>query len=288
MISKVAIVTDTGAYIPPEMSANYPIFFVPFQLVWHNQVYRDGVDLTPEQFYIRLESEKEFPGTSQPSPHAFLDVFHPLVKQGYQILAIQTSSRLSGTYASALQASKMLHDAAVSVVDSGTSAMEMGFHVLAAARAAVEGATLAECKKIAEKARSHTGVFFVLNTLEYLQRGGRIGGAAAFLGSLLNIKPILHVHNGRVEAVGKVRTMRKAVESLLDIVGERIREKSPVRLSALYANEPERAKYLLDSALQRFNGGAFEIKEAFYSKISPVIGAHTGPDGVGLAYMAGM
>jgi DegV family protein with EDD domain len=291
-MSKVAIVTDSGASLPPEISAGYPIFEVPFQLVWGSQVYLDGVDLQSAEFYTRLKTDKVFPTTSQPAPMAYFEVFKSLIDQGYQVLGIFTSSRLSGSFSSAVQACKMLPGALLHLVDSQSSAMEMGFHVLAAARAAVNNASLSECAHIAEQARLHTGVFFVLNTLDYLQRGGRIGGAAAFLGNVFNLKPILHVLNGRINAVGRVRTMHKALESLLEIVGDRIHHApfgyNPIRLCALYANEPERAKLLLEIALQKFQSHSGLIKEAFCSKISPVIGVHTGPDGVGLAYMVGM
>jgi len=287
-MNNVAIVTDSGAYIPEEMSTGYPIHIIPFQLIWNNQVFLDGVDMQPEEFYTRLLTEKQFPGTSQPSPQAFVEVYQPLIQQGYQVLSIQTSSRLSGTYSSAVQASAQIPEAPIEVVDSGTTAMEMGFHVLAAARAAREGASLEACKAIAERARQHTGVLFVVNTLDYLHRGGRIGGAAAFLGNLLDLKPILHVRQGRIEAVDKVRTMSKAVTRLLDLVGERIQNQPSVRLSALFANEPERAKNLLEKAILHFGSNSIDIKESFCSRVSPVVGTHTGPDGVGLAYMAGM
>ncbi len=288
-MNKVAIVTDSGANLSPTMCADYPIYQVPFQLAWGGQVYQDGINIQPADFYKRLQSDKEFPTTSQPAPKTFFEIFKSLIDQGYHILGVFTSSKLSSTFDSALQACKALPGALIQFVDSGSTAMELGFHVLAAAQAAVAGATLTECKKIAEKARLHTGIYFVVNTLDYLQRGGRIGGATAFLGNLLSIKPILHVMNGRVEAVGKVRTMRKAIETLLEKVAERIKGNNPATLTALYANEPERAEDLLEFALQHFNTDpAIQIKKAYCHCISPVIGAHTGPDGVGLAYMTGM
>jgi DegV family protein with EDD domain len=282
----VAIVTDTGAYIPPELHRNYPVFLVPFQLVWGDRTFLDGIDIQLEDFYSRLETSKIFPSTSQPPPSAFLDLYNELLQQGYEVLSIQTSSKLSGTYSSAVQACKMLPGAPIEVVDSETTAMEMGFHVLAAARAAANGATLQDCKAIAEKARSHTGVYFVVSTLDYLHRGGRIGGAAAFVGNALQLKPILHVQNGRVEAVDRVRTMRKAVERMLHIIFQRIADSNHIRIAALYANEPARAKKLLEQALQTFDPKI--IVEAFCAGVSPVVGTHTGPAGVGLAYMADM
>jgi DegV family protein with EDD domain len=282
-MSKVAIVTDSGAYLPSEWVDEYPIRVIPFQLVWGNEVYRDGVDITPEEFYRRLREDSSFPGTSQPPPEVFRKAYEDLLNDGFQILSIHSSSKLSGTYSTAVQASQMLPGTPINVVDSETTAIEMGFHVLEAAKAAEKGATLEECHRIAEETRRRTGIYFIVNTLDYLYRGGRIGGAAVFFGMLLNVKPILHIRNGRVEVVEKMRTISKANEKILDLVEGRIKEAQCVSIAALYANEPERAEALLDSALQRFNG--MQIDKAFCATISPVIGAHTGPDGVALAYM---
>ncbi|MCJ7625599.1 MAG: DegV family protein [Anaerolineaceae bacterium] len=286
LMPKVAIVTDSGAYIPPELYRDYPVYIVPFQLVWGDRTFLDGVDIQLEDFYSRLETSEIFPSTSQPPPSTFMDLYNELLQQGYEVLSIQTSSKLSGTYSSAVQASKMLAGAPIEVVDSKTTAMEMGFHVLAAARAAANGAALLECKAIAEKARSHTGVYFVVSTLDFLHRGGRIGGAAAFVGNALQLKPILHVQNGRVEAVDRVRTMQKAVERMVQIVGKRISKSSHVRIAALYANEPQRAANLLEQTMQAYDPKT--IIEAFCAGVSPVVGTHTGPAGVGLAFMADM
>jgi len=284
-MSKLAIVTDSGAYLPREWVDQYEIRVIPFQLVWDDEVYRDGIDITPAEFYKRLRENRNFPGTSQPPPEVFRKVYEDLLDDGFQVLSIHSSSKLSGTFSTAVQASHMLQGASIEVVDSETTAMEMGFQVLEAAQAAQEGASLEECRKIAEEARSRTGIYFIVNTLDYLYRGGRIGGAAVFFGMLFNVKPILHIRNGRVEAVDKVRTISKATEKMLDLVEERIRHADHVSIAALYANEPHRAEEMLDAALARFNG--MKIDRAFCATISPVIGVHTGPDGVALAYLIG-
>jgi DegV family protein with EDD domain len=282
---KVAIVTDSGAYLPREWLEQFEIHMIPFQLVWNDEVYRDGIDITPAKFYERLRDDSSFPGTSQPPPEVFRKVYEGLLDNGFQVLSIHSSSKLSGTYQTAVQASRMLPGASIAVVDSKTTAMEMGFHVLEAAQAAQGGAALEECRKIAEETRCRTGIYFIVNTLEYLYRGGRIGSAAVFLGMVLNVKPILHIRNGKVEAVDKVRTISKATVKMLDLVERRIMDASHISIAALYANEPHRAKDLLDAALVRFNG--VKIDRAFCATISPVIGVHTGPDGVALAFLIG-
>jgi DegV family protein with EDD domain len=163
--------------------------------------------------------------------------------------------------------------------------MAMGFPALAAAKAAAAGATMEECKSIVERGCSQSGVLFAVSTLEYLRRGGRIGGAAAFLGTALNLKPILELREGKIEAVERVRTMNKAIDRLLDLFEERIGTRRPVQIAALHANAPEEARKLLERARQRFDQS--DISAAVLSEVSPVIGTHTGPGCMGLAFQAG-
>jgi DegV family protein with EDD domain len=186
---------------------------------------------------------------------------------------------------SAIQARDMLPKAAdkIVLVDSNSTAMAMGFHVLAAARAAETGAGLKECQAVAEKARQHTGVYFVVDTLEFLYRGGRIGGAQALLGSALNIKPLLTLEDGRIESVEKVRTKSKALDRLVDIIVEKAGSGTPVRLATLHANAEAEARAVLEKAAARLHP-----VETVLASVSPVIGTHTGPGTVGLAYMVGM
>jgi DegV family protein with EDD domain len=186
---------------------------------------------------------------------------------------------------SATQAREMLPKAMdkIAIVDSNSTAMAMGFHVLVAARAAQAGTNLAECKKIAEKAREHTGVYFVVDTLEFLRRGGRIGGAQALLGSALNIKPILELRDGRIESVEKVRTKSKAMDRMTDLVAEKVSGRTPIRLATLHANAESEARTTLNTASLRL-----QPIESIFASVSPVIGTHAGPGTIGLAYMAGM
>ncbi len=282
---KVAIVTDSTAYIPKDLLGQYAVTVVPQVLIWGEKTYEDGIDIQPNEFYQQLATAKVMPTTSQVSVPNMQKAFHNLLEQGYDVLGILISTKLSGTMQSAIQGRELLEKDKehVELVDSQTTAMAMGFQVLAAARAAAQGASLSECKALAEKARAHTGVYFVVDTLEFLHRGGRIGGAQRLLGTALNLKPLLAVLDGKVEAVERVRTKSKAIERLIDIIAEQTAGKSPVRLASLHANAADEASEMLKQTAQRI--GAAEV---ISSTVSPVIGTHIGPGTVGIAYMAGM
>jgi DegV family protein with EDD domain len=284
-MSKVAIVTDSTAYLPVEVLKKYSITVTPQILIWGDETFQDGVDIQPDDFYKRLETAKIMPTTSQVAIVTMKTTFEQLLEAGYDILGIFLSAKLSGTMQSATQALEMLPKAAskIGIVDSNSTAMAMGFHVLAAARAAQSGANLVECQKLAEEARKHTGVYFVVDTLEFLRRGGRIGGAQAMLGSALNLKPLLELREGRIESVEKVRTKGKAINRMIELVVEKVAGRTPVRLATLHANAEAEAKSALSAAADRLNP-----VEQILASVSPVIGSHAGPGTVGLAYMAGM
>lgn len=282
-MSKVIIVTDSVAYIPKDMVADYDIRVAPQILVWGNETYLDGVDIQPTEFYTRLAKAKIMPSTSQATPAVFYDIFGKALRESSDILAVLVGGKLSGTIASAQQAREMLHADSIEIFDSENAAMAMGFQVLEAARAAKAGASLAECKAAAEKARQHVGVIFAVNTLEFLHRGGRIGGGTRFLGTALNIKPILEIRNGQVEAVERVRTRSRSLERLVELVAERTKGQQPIHLATLHANAEAEARELLKTANE-----AFGAVECILSEVSPVVGTHAGPGTVGLAYMAGV
>ena len=225
------------------------------------------------------------PTTSQVTPITMKTTFEDLIEKGYDVLGIFLSAKLSGTIQSVVQAKEMMDKAGekVTFVDSNSVAMAMGFQVLAAARAVEDGATLAEAVALAEKAREHTGVYFAVDTLEFLHRGGRIGGAQRFLGTALNMKPVLAVIDGRVEAVERIRTKGKALERVLELVMEQTKGKTPIRLSTLHAAAEDEAQALLNKASKEL-----DAVESILSTVSPVVGTHAGPGTVGLAYMAGM
>jgi len=282
-MSKVAIVTDSSAYIPNDLVKEYTITVAPQVLIWGNESYDDGVDIQPTEFYTRLKNDKVMPSSSQVTPASFHKIYKRLLDEKYDILAILIADKLSGTIASAKQAKEFFPDAVIQIFDSNSTAMALGFQVLAVARALAKGASLEECLALAEKARDHTGVVFTVDTLEFLRRGGRIGGAAAFLGTALNIKPILELKDGRIEPIEKVRTRKKALDRLIELVEDRSGGRRPIRLATLHANAQSDAESVLETARVKF--GAIE---SILSEVSPVIGTHAGPGTVGLAFMAGM
>lgn len=284
-MSKVAIVTDSTAYIPKELREKYSITVVPQVVIWEGQSYEDDVTMTPDQFYTRLRTAKVMPSTSQASVVNMHKAFSTLLEQGNEVLGIFLSAKLSGTYQSATLGREQLTSGKekVDFIDSETTAMAMGFQVLAAARAAEQGASFADCKALVEKARAHTGVYLTVDTLEFLHRGGRIGGAQRFLGTALNLKPVLTVESGRVEPVERVRTRRKALDRVVEIVAEKCAGKSPVHLATLHADSEADAKYMLDQITPLVNP-----VESVFAAVSPAVGANTGPGTVGLAYMVGM
>ncbi len=284
-MTKVAVMTDSTAYLPDNLVKSLSITVAPQVLIWGEETFRDGVDIMPDEFYKRLKTAKVMPTTSQVSIGDMKTTFEKLLESGYDVLGIFISSKLSGTIQSATQARELLPKAAdrISIVDSDSTAMAMGFHVLTAARAAQAGASLAECLQLAEQSRTHTGVYFVVDTLEFLRRGGRIGGAQALLGSALNIKPILELRNGRIESIEKVRTKGKAIERMIDLVLQRVGDQKPVRLATLHANAEAEARQALEKATLQLHPD-----ETVFASVSPVIGTHAGPGTIGLAFMAGM
>ena len=283
-MSKIAIVTDSTAYLPEEIISTYQINVVPLVVIWGEETFLDNVEIGPEEFYKRLSTAEQMPSTSQPSIQAFYDVFKRLHAEGYDILTIVISSALSGTLDSALQAKKMLPDANIALVDSQYTSLPMAFMALAAARAAKNGMSLEECVKAVETVRDHTQVFFAVDTLEFLHRGGRIGGASRFLGTALQLKPILFLKDGKIEALEKVRTSKRAHERLIELVEAEVGDKSPINfLGVVHAAAEETGQGLLKVAEQKF-----EPEELMFATLSPVLGTHTGPGTIGIAYVAGI
>jgi DegV family protein with EDD domain len=282
-MGKTIVVTDSTAYIPSPLILKHGIRVVPLWLVWGSEAFRDGVDIMPSEFYARLKTSKVMPSTSQTTPDEFKKVFTPIVEGGNSILAVLLSSKLSGTLDSAVQAKQSLPGAKIEIVDTLTTAMALGFSVLAAARAIQGGADLAEATQVAKQAVDKCGVIFLVDTLEFLRRGGRIGGAQAFLGTALNMKPLLTLHEGTVEALDRVRTKSKATDRMLDIIEERIGSGRPLRFATLQAAAEAEAKALLERAKERFHP-----EETIFSEVSPVIGTHAGPGTIGLAWCAGV
>ncbi len=279
----VSVLTDSTAYIPQPFIDRYQITVVPLVLIWGDETYRDGVDIKPQKFYQRLMESDCLPSTSQPPVSSFKEEFQRLIDQGKDVITVLISSKISGTVDTALQAKQEFGKGNIEIIDSETSGMAMGLHVLEVAKAASQGASLSECTSIAQRAKKQTHVFFAVDTLEFLHRGGRIGGAKRFLGSVLNIKPILEMRDGRIEAVEQVRTQQRAMDRIIQLMKEKVQEEGPVRTAVMHSHASERAKALLERAEREFNA-----EQTYLAELSPVIGTHVGPGTLALACIHGM
>lgn len=278
-MTRMAIVTDSTAYLPEELRSEYDIKVAPQVLIWGEEELLDGIDIQPTQFYERLKTAEIMPKTSQATVAAFQKIFEPLVAQGQPILAVLISTKLSGTVQSAELAKDMFPHARIEIVDTESCAMALGFQALAVARAAEQGKSFDEVAALAQQAKGKTGVLFVVDTLEFLHRGGRIGGAARFLSTALSIKPLLELQNGAIEPLERVRTKSKAIARLLDVLEERIAGRGNLRLAVLHAAVEQEARDLLQAATERF-----KPIETVFSEVSPVVGAHIGPGTLGMCY----
>ncbi len=283
-MSKVAVVTDSTAYLPEDLVSAYNITVVPLVVIWGEEILHDNVDITANEFYDRLAVDKVMPSTSQASIQAFADAFTRLHNEGYEILTVVISSGLSGTFGSALQAKKMVPEARVELVDSKLTSLPLAYLALASARAAKAGASLEKCKQIVETIRDKAEVYFAVDTLEFLHRGGRIGGASRFLGTALNLKPILNLQDGKIEAVERVRTSKKAHHRLLELLEKGVHGHKKINMiGVVAASAAEAAAALLTEIKQKYSPD-----EILLANLSPVIGTHTGPGTVGVAYVAGI
>ena len=277
----IQIVTDSSAYLPADLVQQHNIHVIPLKVHFGEQTYRDEIDLSHQEFYRMLAEAETLPTTSQPSAGEFFDLYSGLNKDGHEIISIHLSSKLSGTISSAQSAKEMLPEAKISIIDSASTAMGLGLMVLTAARAAAEGKTIVEIVTAVEKMIPAMNIVFVVDTLEYLQKGGRIGGAAALVGTLLKVKPILCLKDGRVEPLDKVRSKSKALARLLEVTEEYVGPGTPVRVAVLHAQVPDEARELEQKVHARFN-----CAECYFAELGPVLGTHTGPGVVGLVACA--
>jgi DegV family protein with EDD domain len=283
-MKKVAILTDSTASIPAAQMKQYGISSVSLGVIWGQEIFEDGVTITPHDFYERLKTAKILPSTSQPPVGKIQAVMQDLLDRDYDILGIFLSSKFSGTFEAACQARDLLPKGShVEIKDSLTVTLPTGFQVLAAARAAADGATLAECNQVAEQVRCNSGVYFMVDTLEFLHRGGRIGGAQRFFGTALGTKPILYIHEGKIESLERVRTKSKALDRLVELVVEKCAGKNNIRLACEHANANKDAQSVLEKTSRQLGP-----IETIISELSPVIGLHVGPGTVALAYETGL
>ena len=278
-MSKIAIVTDSTAYLATAFIESNNIKVVPLKIHWDDDDFEDGVSATtPDEFYKRLEKSSTIPTTSQPSAEEFLRIFEELAPHCDGIVVPLISSGISGTVASAQSAVSMFSQVPVEVVDSRSTSAGLGLVVTAIAQAVSEGEGLEEIRRLAEDIIERLSVIFVVDTLKYLHKGGRIGGASRYFGSALSIKPILYFDDqGKIDALEKVRTKKKATARLVELAVQHANGK-PVNVGVMHANALEEVKNLRDQLLEQLDCKQIEIYD-----ISPVIGTHVGPGALGVA-----
>lgn len=273
----VKIVTDSTADLSQEHIQSCGLTVVPLNVHFGDETYKDGIDLTPDQFFAKLKSTSVLPRTSQPSAGEFLEVYKQLGAAGDQIISLHISGRLSGTIASA-EAARGMVDADVTVVDTLSAAQGLAMCAMVAGRAARAGRSKDDILALIDTLSKDTYIIFSVDTLEYLQKNGRIGKAQALLGSLLNVKPILILDKeGIVASYDKVRGKSKVIPRLVGAAQEQIPAGTRVRLSAIHAQVPDAAQALLEEASKHY-----KVHEKWFAPIGPVIGCHTGPGALGL------
>jgi len=269
----IKLVTDTTAYLPPSYAREHDIRIVPLNVHFGVDAFKETLEISNEEFYDRLKAAPALPTTSQPSPGDFLAQFQALTRSGHQVLVLPISSKLSGTYSSAMAARDMLPHADIRVVDTLGAGLSLELMIRTAVEAIQGGADLAQVAERIERMKGEVFTLFVVDTLEYLARGGRIGSAKAFLGTLLSVKPILTLKDGAIQAFEQVRTKRKAVARMLDLIvahaGTRGPEARITMTHSLALDEAEAARRELVARLG--------CREPSLSELGPVIGAHTGP-----------
>jgi len=276
---KIALVTDSTCDLPPALREHYNIHVVPLSIIWGDETLREGIDIQPEDFYRRLAIDPTYPTTTQPTPKAFVDVYEAAQAQGAEaIVAITISSAMSGTYESARLAASLV-DIPVHLVDSKSNSMSLGWQLLAAARMRDAGGSVEAMMDAANATRERMVYMISLDTLDYLHKGGRIGGASKFIGTLLNLKPQIFVNHqtGEVEAGRRTRTRKKALAALYQDFFEQLDTTKPIRIAVLHnAARPD-----AEAIAMRIKN-EFSPVELIISIVSPVLGVHTGPRAIAL------
>lgn len=272
----VRIVTDSTCDLPAALTAVHSITVVPLTVFFGEEALLDGVEIGASEFYGRLKGSQPLPRTSQPSAELFRETYEELARDGNEIVSIHLSSRLSGTLnAASVAREELAGQAHIDLIDSYSVSLGLGLIVLEAARVAQQGGGLAEVVAAARRAMDRTSVHVMVDTLEYLQRGGRIGRARSFLGSVLSVKPILSVEDGEVAPIERVRSRGKAVERMFEIGCSMARAKEMV---VAYSSDDTDARVLMERLRPHL-----PHTDLMLGQIGPIVGVYAGPGALGIA-----
>lgn len=271
---KVVVVTDSGSDIPVALRNQYGIEVVPLTVTFGNESFTDGVDISPEEFFTRLERVKELPQTSQPSSASFADTFRKVLDKGMDVVSVNLSSKLSGTFNSARMAAEEVDPARIRVVDSLAATMQFGWIVVEAARAANDGADIDDVEQMAKSAIERANCFAVLQTLDYVYKGGRIGRASHMVGSALGIKPILNFIDGLLTPVERVRTWKKALTRATELAAN---AGEVTDIAVLHSGNQQDADATAEKLQQRFPDANILV-----GWVGSTIGTYAGPGAIGI------
>ena len=276
---RIAVVTDSVACIPKELVKKYNIYVAPVQIIWDRVMYHDGIDMTTKEFYTRLRTSKTLPTTSSGIQGEFIQIFEGLRGKVDGVVAVVLTGAIGAAHTSARNAMELVSDMPIEIVDTLSAMMAQGFIVLEAAKVAAVGGSMEEVAGAARATMSKVHLFWAMDTLEYMRRGGRISLPKAVLASWLGVKPILTIAEGKVEPLAKVRSRPKAIEKLLELMEKEVTATGPLHVAVMHGDVPEEVEKLKQLVTTRF-----QCSELLISEITPVIGAHTGPGTLGLAF----
>ena len=277
-MAKIAVVTDSVATLPHDLVKKYNILVAPVHIIWDRVDYRDSVDIQTSEFYKRLRKSKTLPTTSSGIQGEFIQIFEGLQGKVDGIVTLTLTGALGAAYTSAVNAKELIKDVPIEIVDTRTAMMAQGFIVLEAAKVASAGGSMEDIITTAKNMLPKVHIFWAMDTLEYLRRGGRVSLPQAVLASWLRVKPITGIIEGKVEPLARVRSKAKVMEKLLELMDEWITA-TPLHVSVLHGDAPQEAEKLEQQVFSRY-----KPLEMIRSEVTPVIGTHTGPGTLGLAF----
>lgn len=276
---KTAVVTDSTVYIPKETRERLHIHMMPLNVIFSNEAYREEVDITADEFYEEVKKQDKLPTTSQPPIGLFVEKFEELEKEYDDVISIHLSSGISGTYQGAISAGDMVEGIRVHAFDSEISCRVQGFYVLEAAQMALEGKSAEEIMARLQEMKHSVRAYFMADDLSHLQRGGRLSSAQALIGSLLQVKPVLHFVDKVIVPFEKIRTRKKAMKRIADLLGEDAASGLPYRAVIIHAKREKEAKEWQEELETRFPNVEFDL-----SYFGPVIGTHLGEGSMGMGW----